>query len=340
MITERQSFLSQIADNPGDDGIRLIYADWCEDQGDEFSVLQAELIRVQCALASLDLAKQELFKGKFDRFKLLEITKPEDQDSINSSLPRFMVQVPYRTFQDTWIGTIGGCHTGMIGRIIELVDYQPDPKNIIRIKIGGILSYRLDYREQNFVVDILPSEVAEWTSDFSLIEKLRERELALIGNFWTCSMPLHFRRGLASDIVCDCESFHRLVPIISESQPISTVVLIDWRGERSLPTAEQVPFLRRLELPQHHLAYDYSRAVFGSPDGGVTDFGGLNAFHIGFSINQVVVIDGMTGVSTPIASIEKRFPLAKIIYTGPGIISNTPVFQAPGNILLPGSLVA
>jgi uncharacterized protein (TIGR02996 family) len=47
-MSQDAAFLEQIAADPDDDGPRLVYADWLEEQGDE----RAELIRVQCALAA------------------------------------------------------------------------------------------------------------------------------------------------------------------------------------------------------------------------------------------------------------------------------------------------
>jgi uncharacterized protein (TIGR02996 family) len=43
------AFLKAIIDNPDDESLRLIYADYLDEQGD----LRADFLRVQCALASL-----------------------------------------------------------------------------------------------------------------------------------------------------------------------------------------------------------------------------------------------------------------------------------------------
>jgi uncharacterized protein (TIGR02996 family) len=48
--TSDQGFLAEICKNPEDDTMRLIYADWLEDQGDP----RGEFISVQCELARLD----------------------------------------------------------------------------------------------------------------------------------------------------------------------------------------------------------------------------------------------------------------------------------------------
>lgn len=48
---ELLGLLDAVLDAPGDDGPRLVMADWLEDHGDE---AQAEFIRVQCALAQLE----------------------------------------------------------------------------------------------------------------------------------------------------------------------------------------------------------------------------------------------------------------------------------------------
>ena len=46
----REAFLEAITANPDDDGLRLVYADWLDDQGD---VARAEFIRVQIELATM-----------------------------------------------------------------------------------------------------------------------------------------------------------------------------------------------------------------------------------------------------------------------------------------------
>ena len=52
-MNHEQAFLEAIAQEPDDDGLRLIYADWLEDAGGPESCCRAEFIRVQLKLASL-----------------------------------------------------------------------------------------------------------------------------------------------------------------------------------------------------------------------------------------------------------------------------------------------
>jgi uncharacterized protein (TIGR02996 family) len=47
---QQDGFLQAIREEPEDDGLRLIYADWLEERGDP----QGELIRLQCQIARLD----------------------------------------------------------------------------------------------------------------------------------------------------------------------------------------------------------------------------------------------------------------------------------------------
>jgi uncharacterized protein (TIGR02996 family) len=47
-MTHDEAFIEAIAESPDDEGLRLIYADWLEDQGESD---RAELIQVECALA-------------------------------------------------------------------------------------------------------------------------------------------------------------------------------------------------------------------------------------------------------------------------------------------------
>jgi len=49
-MTQEDAFLQAIRDNPEDDTVRLIYADWLQERGEATGGARAELIRVQCAL--------------------------------------------------------------------------------------------------------------------------------------------------------------------------------------------------------------------------------------------------------------------------------------------------
>jgi uncharacterized protein (TIGR02996 family) len=49
-MTQGDALLEAIRDEPDDEGLRLVYADWLEENGDD---AKAELIRVQCTLARL-----------------------------------------------------------------------------------------------------------------------------------------------------------------------------------------------------------------------------------------------------------------------------------------------
>jgi uncharacterized protein (TIGR02996 family) len=50
-MTEHQAFLCAISEAPEENGPRLVYADWLEEQGDPLLAARAELIRVQLELA-------------------------------------------------------------------------------------------------------------------------------------------------------------------------------------------------------------------------------------------------------------------------------------------------
>src|SRR4051794_4771556 len=52
-MTDESAFLAAVRDAPEDDGPRLVYADWLDEQGDPDLSARAELIRVQCGLAHL-----------------------------------------------------------------------------------------------------------------------------------------------------------------------------------------------------------------------------------------------------------------------------------------------
>jgi carbon storage regulator len=51
---EERGFLQAIVDNPGDEGLRLVFADWLEERGDPL----AECIRLRCRLAKLSVADE------------------------------------------------------------------------------------------------------------------------------------------------------------------------------------------------------------------------------------------------------------------------------------------
>src|SRR5262249_10645384 len=48
-VNPQDAFLEDIRDNPEDDAIRLIFADWLEERGDADSTARAEFIGLQCA---------------------------------------------------------------------------------------------------------------------------------------------------------------------------------------------------------------------------------------------------------------------------------------------------
>lgn len=51
----KDAILQDIIANPEDDGLRLIYADWLEDNGDGMDSLLAEFIRIQCRIAQMEI---------------------------------------------------------------------------------------------------------------------------------------------------------------------------------------------------------------------------------------------------------------------------------------------
>jgi uncharacterized protein (TIGR02996 family) len=52
-VSQEDSFLRAILDDPRDATLRLVYADWLEERGDEESCSRAEYLRVECALDAL-----------------------------------------------------------------------------------------------------------------------------------------------------------------------------------------------------------------------------------------------------------------------------------------------
>ena len=62
-----QTFLAQICDNPADDTVRLVFADWLEEHGEPE---RAEFIRVQCELAKTPKPKPPRMLGVMARLAI------------------------------------------------------------------------------------------------------------------------------------------------------------------------------------------------------------------------------------------------------------------------------
>src|SRR5262245_37608955 len=68
------TFLRMIIENPDDDGPRLVYADWLEEQGE---AERAEFIRVQCELARLPAASPDRCRLAARQEGILEACRSE-----------------------------------------------------------------------------------------------------------------------------------------------------------------------------------------------------------------------------------------------------------------------
>src|SRR5690242_12611585 len=66
-MNQDEAFLHAIRENPGDDGPRLVYADWLDEHGQPE---RAEFIRVQCQLAPLEPDDDRYPALKHREFKL------------------------------------------------------------------------------------------------------------------------------------------------------------------------------------------------------------------------------------------------------------------------------
>jgi uncharacterized protein (TIGR02996 family) len=82
-MPDRETFQRMIADNPDDDGPRLVYADWLEEQGD---TAEAEYIRVQCQRNRLPADDQE---GRARLTAQVEDTEKRLAGEWKARLPRF-----------------------------------------------------------------------------------------------------------------------------------------------------------------------------------------------------------------------------------------------------------
>ncbi len=52
-VSDEESFINAILATPDDVSLRLVYADWLEERGDEDSNRRAEYLRVECELDGL-----------------------------------------------------------------------------------------------------------------------------------------------------------------------------------------------------------------------------------------------------------------------------------------------
>src|SRR5262245_24000733 len=73
-MSERQAFLDAIVATPDDDGPRLVFADWLEEQGEGD---RAEFIRLQCRLPSLGEDDPERPPVEARLAELLALRTPE-----------------------------------------------------------------------------------------------------------------------------------------------------------------------------------------------------------------------------------------------------------------------
>ncbi len=73
MRQQEEEFLRQIHNRPEDDDLRLVFADWLEEIGDE----RAELIRVQCETARLEARQEPLSPEQREHFERLKTHEAE-----------------------------------------------------------------------------------------------------------------------------------------------------------------------------------------------------------------------------------------------------------------------
>ena len=95
MTPEEQAFRRDIIENPEDDAIRLIFADWLEDQGDSY----ADLIRVQCQLAKMDEFDDNYAELKVQEYRSLQLLKDRLPEEATTRRSRMSPPVLRRGFQ-------------------------------------------------------------------------------------------------------------------------------------------------------------------------------------------------------------------------------------------------
>jgi uncharacterized protein (TIGR02996 family) len=83
-MTHEEAFLHAIIEDPDDDALRLIYADWLEERGDR----RGEFIRVQCRLAKLPDGDPERGELEARQRALLE----EHEEEWTGALPRVVAR--------------------------------------------------------------------------------------------------------------------------------------------------------------------------------------------------------------------------------------------------------
>jgi uncharacterized protein (TIGR02996 family) len=72
-MADDRAFLNAIIENPDDDGPRLVYADWLDEQGDH---ARAEFIRIQCEMAKFEPESVRWYELSLRSQRLLQRHQP------------------------------------------------------------------------------------------------------------------------------------------------------------------------------------------------------------------------------------------------------------------------
>ncbi len=92
------AFLASIAANPDDNLVKLVYADWLEEQGDELAAQKARFIRKQTEYLAAEKRSSEASAAS-DELRNLAYTLPHDwcPKVVHASLPRYTLPDPMRS---------------------------------------------------------------------------------------------------------------------------------------------------------------------------------------------------------------------------------------------------
>lgn len=211
----RRAFLDDIRATPGDDGVRLIYADWLEDNGE---AERGEFIRLQCEIAKL--RPQIILAADRDLAVGPDLVSGFVAVVADGCTPGVLVDWEARTAGGgAWSGT---------GRILSVED------------AGG-----------RMLAQILPFVNAS-TGGSGKRNDLREREARLCPGDRLYPpgakddydyVTVAFRRGFVAEVRCDLAGWHEHGRALCREHPIEAVAVTDAKplGPRGGPFAWHNP---------------------------------------------------------------------------------------------------
>jgi uncharacterized protein (TIGR02996 family) len=249
MIQEDKAFIQAIIDDPQDDSLRMIYADWLEERGDP----RGEFIRVQVALArddhdgrALDKAKRKVLKAR--ESTLLKQHREEWErplTALGAARVEFRRGFPYH---------INITAEDFISHATEIVGLAP------------VESARIWARSAEIEALMAVPQLAKLTAlDLSGMRLGRERVAALascpyLGNLTTLALKNAGINEAEAQVLAGSQNLANLTTL-----DLSVNLLGD-AGVRSLAESRQLRKLTALVLRSCYIGYAGVQALAASPN--------------------------------------------------------------------------